>query len=265
MPQEPVANFTRVINLDEHDNKEIKQAIIPQTAEKYHRSLMIFDRFLELHPTACSPPDIKTYKGFLEFYARNTPGRIKEKPTIETVENFRRDFETTLARMRDFCVPKAMSINMKELWCRDFKEYHSQYPDQSRVQLTASILLHCFSSAQTGEVHESTARRSIARQKDNGDDNDTKPWASVMAAYYKHFILTIELVDGIPMLLLTYAREFVKGYWRMKKWEPPIHTSMSCSSFPPFQIYTEILDEVDSIKPSDLNLQTNHIISRIHF
>ncbi|KAL4758591.1 uncharacterized protein BDW70DRAFT_141301 [Aspergillus foveolatus] len=45
-----------------------------------------------------------------------------------------------------------------------------------------------------------------------------------MAAYYKHFILTIELVDGIPMLVLTYAREFVKGYWRMKKWEPPIHT-----------------------------------------
>ena len=56
---------------------------------------------------------IKTYKGFLEFYVRNTPCQIKGKPTTETVENFRRDFETALARMRDFCVPKAMSITMK--------------------------------------------------------------------------------------------------------------------------------------------------------
>lgn len=44
MPQKPVANFTRVINLDEHDGKEIKRAILPRTAGKYHRSLMIFDR-----------------------------------------------------------------------------------------------------------------------------------------------------------------------------------------------------------------------------
>ncbi|KAL4954732.1 hypothetical protein BDW69DRAFT_193781 [Aspergillus filifer] len=233
MSQEPVANFTRVINLDEHDDKEIKRAILPRMAGKYHQSLMIFDSCIPLPAL----PDIKTYKGFLEFYVRNTPCRIKEKPTAETVENFRRDFETALARMRDFCVPKAMSITMKEYiisdlkaklaWCRDFKEYRSQYPDQSRVQLTASILLYCFSSAQTGKVHESTACRSIARQKDNGDDNNTKLWASVMVAYYKYFILTIEQVDGIPMLVLTYAWEFVK--------------------------------------PSDLNLQTNHVISRIHF
>jgi hypothetical protein len=39
----------------------------------------------------------------------------------------------------------------------------------------------------------------------------------------QHFILTIELADGIPMLVLTYAREFVKGYWRKKKREPPMH------------------------------------------
>jgi hypothetical protein len=72
-------------------------------------------RFLELHPAARSPPDIKTYKGFLEFYAKNTTGRIEERPTTETVEDFRRDFETALARLRDFCVPKNMSITMKEV------------------------------------------------------------------------------------------------------------------------------------------------------
>ncbi|RHZ53562.1 uncharacterized protein CDV56_101788 [Aspergillus thermomutatus] len=320
MPRKLVANFTCVINLDDHDDKEIKRAVLPRTAKKYDRSLMIFDRFLELHPAACSPPDIKTYKGFLEFYARNTPGRIEEKPTPETVENFRRDFETALARVRDFCVPKSMSITMKEyimsdlktklglpdaemsrdglspndltilltqLWCRDFKEYRGQYPDRSRVQLTASILLYCFSSARTGEVHESTARRSIARQKDGADDNNANLQASAMAACYKHFILTIELVDGIPMLVLTYAREFVKGYWRMKKWEPPVHAFYEVyreevplffnlilfmlplfsadRAFRHYKSYTEILDEVDSIKLSDLESQSNHVISRIHF
>ena len=25
------------------------------------------------------------------------------------------------------------------------------------------------------------------------------------------------------MLVLTYAREFAKGYWRLRKWEPPVH------------------------------------------
>ncbi|EAW17212.1 uncharacterized protein NFIA_005750 [Aspergillus fischeri NRRL 181] len=303
MPHKPVANFTCVINLDDHDDKEIKQAVLPRTAEKYERSVKIFDQFLELHPTARSPPDIKTYKGFLEFYARNTTGRIKEKPTTETVENFRQDFETALAQLRDFSVPKNMSNTMKEyiisdlktklnlpdvemsrdglspndltilltqLWCWDFKEYRGQFPDRSRVQLTTSILLYYFSSARTGEVHESTARRSLARQKDSSDDNNANLQASAMAACYKHFILTIELVDGIPMLVLTYAREFIKGYWRKKKWEPPVHAFYEVykeevpvffnliffmlplfsadRAFRHYKSYTKILDEVDSIK-----------------
>ncbi|KAF7630971.1 hypothetical protein AFLA_000028 [Aspergillus flavus NRRL3357] len=320
MPHKPVANFTCVINLDDHDDKEIKRAVLPRTAEKYERSVKIFDQFLELHPAARSPPDIKTYKGFLEFYARNTTGRIEEKPTTETVENLRRDFETALARLRDFSVPKNMLNTMKEyiisdlktklnlpdaemsrdglspndltilltqLWCRDFKEYRGQYPDRSRVQLTALILLYCFLSARTGEVHELTARRSIARQKDSRDDNDANLQASAMAACYKHFILTIELVDGIPMLVLTYAREFVKGYWRMKKWEPPVHAFYEIykeevplffnlilfilplfsadRAFRHYKLYIEILEELDSIKLSDLESQRNHVISRIHF
>ncbi|RHZ62459.1 uncharacterized protein CDV56_107336 [Aspergillus thermomutatus] len=312
MPQKPVANFTCVINLDDHDDEEIKRAVLPRTAKKYERSLKIFNKFLELHPAACSPPDIKTFKGFLEFYVRNTPGQIEEKPTPETVENFRRDFETALARSvyyqiskyiisdlktklglpdaemsRDGLSPNDLTILLTQLWCRDFKEYRGQYPDRSRVQLTASILLYCFSSARTGEVHESTARRSIARQKDGGDDNDANLRASAMAACYKHFILTIELVDGIPMLVLTYAREFVKGYWRMKKWEPPVHAFYEVykeevplffnliffmlplfsadHAFCHYKSYTEILDEVDSIKLSNLESQRNHVISRIYF
>ncbi|KAG2025158.1 hypothetical protein GB937_002919 [Aspergillus fischeri] len=140
MPQKPVATFTCVINLDEHDDREIKRAVLPRTAERYERSVKIFDRFLELHPAACSPPDIKTYKGFLEFYARNTTGRIEEKPTTETVENFRRDFETALAWLRGFRVPKNMSNTLKEVWIFEpdivciliyLKVHHIGFEDQT--------------------------------------------------------------------------------------------------------------------------------------
>ncbi|KAL4985863.1 hypothetical protein BDW68DRAFT_179314 [Aspergillus falconensis] len=312
-----VAKFNRLINLSEHDHREIKRAVLPRTARKYDRTLMIFDRFLELHPDACSPPDIRTYKGFLEFYARGTDGRIGEKPTTGTIEGFRRDFETALARERNFQVPKNISVTMKEyiisdlniklgltdaemsrdglspnnliilltqLWCRDFKEYRGKLPERSRVQLTASILLYCFSSARTGEVHESTARRSIARKL---DDEDANLQASTMAACYKHFILTIELVDGVPMLVLTYQRQYVKGHWRKKHWELPIHAFYEVykeeiplflnlmlfmlplfsadRAFRDYTSCTELLAKVKSVQASELDFQTNHIISTIHF
>jgi hypothetical protein len=32
-----------------------------------------------------------------------------------------------------------------------------------------------------------------------------------MANCMQHFILTIELVDSVPMLVLTYQRQYVKG------------------------------------------------------
>jgi hypothetical protein len=44
MPQKPVAKFTCVINLDDHDDKEIKRAVLPRTAEQYERSVKIFDQ-----------------------------------------------------------------------------------------------------------------------------------------------------------------------------------------------------------------------------
>jgi hypothetical protein len=51
----------------------------------------------------------------LEFYAKNITGWIEEKPITETVEDFRWDFETALAWLRDFCVLKNMLITMKEV------------------------------------------------------------------------------------------------------------------------------------------------------
>ncbi|THC93828.1 hypothetical protein EYZ11_006680 [Aspergillus tanneri] len=280
MPNKPLANFTCVINLDEHDDKEIKRAVLPRTAEQYERSLKIFDKFLKLHPAACSPPDIKTYKGFLEFYARNTTGRVEERPTMETVESFRRDFETALARLRGFCVPKNMSNTLKEyiisdlktklslpdvemsrdglspndltilltqLWCRDFKEYRGQFPDRSRVQLTASILLYCFSSARTGEVHESTARRSLARQKDAGDDNDANLRASAMAACYKE-----------PPVHAFYEvhKEKVPLFFNLIFFMLPLFSADH--AFRHYKSYTEILEKWTPSRPfSELDCETS--------
>ncbi|CAI7676883.1 unnamed protein product [Penicillium manginii] len=111
---------------------------------------------------------------------------------------------------------------MTQLWCRDSLEYRGYPPDRSRVQLSAAMLLYCFTSARTGEVHESTARRRSARQRDE-EDLDKILEARTMAACYKHFTLTIEVVDKEPMLVLTYEREFVKGYHRKNEWQIPIH------------------------------------------
>ena len=86
---------------------------------------------------------------------------------------------------RDGLSPDDLTILLTQLWCRDFKEYRSKFPDQNRVQLTALILLYCFSSAETGEVHKSTARRSIARQKDRDNSNNANLQAYSMAACYK--------------------------------------------------------------------------------
>ncbi|KAN0084954.1 hypothetical protein V8E54_001421 [Elaphomyces granulatus] len=53
--------------------------------------------------------------------------------------------------------------------------------------------------------------------------NDKELEARVLAACYKHFHLTIDSVDGKTLIVLTYQREYVKGYWRKKQWELPVH------------------------------------------
>lgn len=73
---------------------------------------------------------------------------------------------------------------MTQLWCRDFHEYRGKPPDRTRVQLSAAMLLYCFTSARTGEVHESTARRFTARER-SAKESDEDLEARVMAACYK--------------------------------------------------------------------------------
>ncbi|OJJ98557.1 hypothetical protein ASPACDRAFT_31552 [Aspergillus aculeatus ATCC 16872] len=243
----------QTINLDNHDDSEIKRAVLDRTKASYDRALATFDDFLELHPGASWPLDIRSYKGFMEFVSKNMPGRLGTHPTLETVESFRRNFEAGLLLRRDFKIQEHMSTTIKEwirkdlrdlvplsdaemdkdslspndlmvlltqLWCRDFKEYRGTCPDRSRVQLSASLLLYCFTSARTGEVHESTARRELSRKQTSTVGQYE---ARALAACYKHFTLTIEMVDGMKMLVLTYSRQYVKGFWRRKHWQRPIH------------------------------------------
>ena len=77
-----------------------------------------------------------------------------------------------------------LRIVQKYLWCEDSYEYRGVYPERSRVDLSVSMLLYCFTSARTGEVYESTARRSLAREHD-GSEVEKNLSAAVMAACYK--------------------------------------------------------------------------------
>jgi carbonic anhydrase len=78
--------------------------------------------------------------------------------------------------------PNDLTILKTQLWCRDFKEYRGKYPDRTRVEISAAILLYCFTSARTGEVHESTARRERARKQRDMEGVKT---VQVMAACYR--------------------------------------------------------------------------------
>ncbi|KAJ5531291.1 Zinc finger C2H2, partial [Penicillium freii] len=136
---------------------------------------------------------------------RGMNGRIQERPTVETIQGFFRKFATSIKRKRKFEFPLATRTTINK--CRDHHKYRRDPADRARVQLSAAMLLYCFTSARTGEVYESTARRYRA-QKIGEESDDADLEAHVIAAYYKYFELTIETVDGIIMLVLTYEREF---------------------------------------------------------
>ncbi|OJJ66328.1 hypothetical protein ASPBRDRAFT_137940 [Aspergillus brasiliensis CBS 101740] len=193
----------------------------------------------------------------MEFLGRNIRGRLSENkvPVLSTLDGMRRDLDAGFARRRNYHVPEYVSTTVKEwmkkdlkrllkipdiqmskdgfyhndlkivqkhLWCHDSFEYRGQYPERTRVELSASMLLYCFTSARTGEVHESTARRTSARER--GDTDLAKHMsAAVMAACYKHFRLTIEWIEGEIMLCLDYDRDYTKGSWRMQLSELPTH------------------------------------------
>jgi hypothetical protein len=72
------------------------------------------------------------------------------------------------------------------------------------------------------------------------------------------------------MLVLTYERKFIKGYWRMRNWKRPVHAFYEVYKeevplffdlilfmlplfsadqvFRDYESYTEILDELETIK-----------------
>jgi len=103
-----------VVDLGEHDNLEIKRAVLPHTELKYGRTLRIYNQFLKLYAQAVDPPDIKSYKAFMEFYSKNTSGRLDERPTVGTVEDFRRDFEAEMSRRRKYHFPDQVSTTIRE-------------------------------------------------------------------------------------------------------------------------------------------------------
>ncbi|PYI00196.1 hypothetical protein BO71DRAFT_455086 [Aspergillus ellipticus CBS 707.79] len=315
--QDSMSHFTQVVDLAEHNNSEIKRVVLPRTEAKYERALQIFDKFIELHPRAVDPPDIQSYKAFMEFFGRNTKGRLGEKPTVGTAEDFRRDYEAGMSKIRKHDFPDYISTTIKEwiptelkdkiglstvqmekdglslndltvlltqLWCRDFKEYRGEPPDRTRVQLSAAMLLYCFTSARTGEVHESTARRAVAREhRDNGSDNELE--AQVLAACYKHYRLTIESVGARVLLVLTYQREYLKDYWRKQRWELPIHAFYDvykedmplvlnfltfflpmASADGVFRDYSSVSEVLDAVDSHDKHCPSeNQILEVIHF
>jgi carbonic anhydrase len=57
--------------------------------------------------------------------------------------------------------PNDLTILKTQLWYRDFKEYQGKYPDRTRVEISAAILLYYFTFARTGEVHESQLVESV--------------------------------------------------------------------------------------------------------
>lgn len=104
---------------------------------------------------------------------------------------------------KDGLSPNDLIVLMTQLWCRDFHEYRGQPVDRTRVQISAAMLLYCFTSARTGEVYESTARRAGARESP-GNKSDEELEARVIAACYK-VCLKISVHRAKNILTLTLA------------------------------------------------------------
>ena len=49
----------------------------------------------------------------MEFYSKNTSGRLDDRPTLGTVENFRRDFEAGMSRHRKYRFLDQVSTTIK--------------------------------------------------------------------------------------------------------------------------------------------------------
>lgn len=73
---------------------------------------------------------------------------------------------------------------MSQLWCRDHHECRGSPADRAKAQLSAGMLLYCFTSTRTGEVHEYTAWRRLA-QDSNENPEDRRLEGRVVVACYR--------------------------------------------------------------------------------
>ncbi|KAL4900480.1 hypothetical protein BDW74DRAFT_170858 [Aspergillus multicolor] len=260
--------FNFVVNLDDHDNKEIQRAVLPRTTNRYERALIIFDK-------TCFPPDIQTYKVFLETALARERGYLVPN-SILVLRTKIPLLDATMSR--DGLSLNNLTILLAQLWCQDFEKYR------------LLMLVYCFTSARTGEVHESTACRLNALEKVIAEEEeleDTCIKASAMAACYKHFILTVELIKGNPILVLTYSWEYVKECWLKNQWEPPIHALYKVykeevplffnlvlfmlplfsadRAFRDYRSCAELLAHLESIAVGELCSQENQVIFKIQF
>ncbi|KAJ5478448.1 hypothetical protein N7530_003957 [Penicillium desertorum] len=77
--KDQTANFTFVVDFDNHDNSEILCAVLPRTKEDYDvHFVSMMSEFLSLHPKAVNPPDIQTFEAFMEFAARGMKGESRQ-------------------------------------------------------------------------------------------------------------------------------------------------------------------------------------------
>jgi hypothetical protein len=107
--------YCYIVDFDSHDNSETKVNVLPRTAKGYARTLLLFDRFCELHPQAVSPPNIQTFKAFMEWVGRLMNGRLAARPTVDTMESFRRDFITAWASNRESVIPLCVAKTIRNV------------------------------------------------------------------------------------------------------------------------------------------------------
>lgn len=62
-----------------------------------------------------NPPNIRTSTAFLEWISKGMRGRIKARPTIEIVQDFREHFQAAMKKYRDFGFSRAITTTLKEV------------------------------------------------------------------------------------------------------------------------------------------------------
>ncbi|KAE8384279.1 hypothetical protein BDV23DRAFT_177174 [Aspergillus alliaceus] len=204
-----ISSFTQLVNLKDHDNSKTKPAVLDRTKAKYDRTLEIFDQFLELYLKVSWSLDIRSYKGFLEFVARNMKGRLEQRPTVGSIDGFHRDFKAGPRDKSKSIYCNTTALTSPQWIKKDLKEKVSLYTDEMDKDRL------------TGEVLEPTARRERAC-KQKGAEGEEDIAARVLAACYKHFLSTVELVNSMMMLRKKKFQLPILGFYKIYKEELPL-------------------------------------------